>query len=255
VDAGFLSFPVNRPKWKGTDNMHNIVADAAAVKLEEEAEIIRRECTAADEAGLCRIDHAMEAGKHANQVKDCIPRRFGRWLRDNGLKRTTVYDYMLLARNEESVRRSGHCSIAGALRMLRAKSGKTPRSKTAKPKETLARHWKRENELARTTFLDEIGIDQFRMAMSLIFYRRLRDLVRTEKTDSNPDNKGTILLKKALSHIRAADAPCASETAAAADISEAAACLRMLLKALGNEPTHAIFGISITATKKRKAAA
>jgi hypothetical protein len=162
--------------------MDNIIADAAAVKLGEEAEIIRRECAAADEAGLCRIDHAMEAGKHANKVKDCIPRRFRRWLRDNGLKRSTVYDYMLLARNEESVRSSGHCSIVGALRMLRAKSGKIPRSKAAKPKETLARHWKRENELARTTFLDEIGIDEFRLVMSLTFYRRLRDLVRVKRS-------------------------------------------------------------------------
>ena len=93
--------------------MHNIVADAAAVKLEEEAEIIRRECAAADEAGLCRVDHAIEAGKHANQVKNCIPRRFCRWLRDNGLKKSTVYDYMLLARNEESVRTSGHSPRSG----------------------------------------------------------------------------------------------------------------------------------------------
>jgi hypothetical protein len=72
------------------------------------------------------------------------------------------------------------------LRMLRAKSGKTPSSKAAKPKETLARHWKRENELARTAFLDDIGIDQFRLAMSLTFYRRLRDLVRVEKSKAIP---------------------------------------------------------------------
>jgi hypothetical protein len=233
--------------------MDNIVADAAAVKLGEEAEIIRRECAAADEAGLCRIDHAIEAGKHANRVKDCIPRRFRRWLGDNGLKRSTVDDYMLLARNEESVRSSGHSSIAGALRMLRAKSGKTPHNKAAKPKETLARHWRRENELARTTFLDEIGIDEFRLAMSLTFYRGLRDLVRVEKVEGDPSSRGTTLLKKALSHIRAADTLDTSQTAAAADISEAAACLRALLKTLGNDPNNAIFGISVAAKKKAAA--
>jgi hypothetical protein len=231
--------------------MTDIDIAAADVKLEEEAAIIRRECDAVDIAGLNRIEHAIEAGKHALKVNDCIPRRFRRWLKENGLKKSTIYDYMMLARHEKSVRSSGHSSIQAALRMLRKSSASNT---TSKPKESLAKHWKREQESARTEFIDEIGIDQFRMAMSLTFYRRLRDLVRAEKADSNPDNKGTILLKKALSHIRAADAPGASETAAVADISEAAGCLRMLLKALGNDPTNAIFGIS-SAAKKRKAAA
>ena len=160
---------------------------------------------------------------------------------------------MLLARNEESVRSSGHCSIAAALRMLRAKSGKTPRSKAAKPNETLTRHWKRESEAARTEFLDEIGIDEFRLAMSLTFYRRLRDRVRVEKVESDPSGKGTTLLKKALSHIRAADASTTSETAAAADIHEAINCLRALLKTVGNDPNSAVFGISAAAKKKAAA--
>jgi hypothetical protein len=223
------------------------------VKLDEEAAIIQRECAAADLAGLDRINHAIEAGKHGNKVNECIPRRFRRWLKQNGLKKSTMYNYMLLARYEESVHRCGHTSIHAALCMIRKQ---TPSNKQPKDKETLVKHWKRESEAARTEFLDEIGIDEFRLAMSLAFYRRIRDLVRVEKATSNPDSKGTMLLKKALSHVRTADAPGASETAVAADLAEAMVCLRMLLRTLRNDPTNAVFGISAaTATKKKKAAA
>jgi hypothetical protein len=231
--------------------MDNIVADAAAVKLEEEAAIIQRECAAADAAGLSRLAHAIEAGKHALKVRNYIKRGFRSWLHAHDLKKTTLYDYMLLAEHEERVRSSGHSSIASALRMLRTRSNTSNR--TTKAKESLARHWKREKELARTAFLDEIGIDEFRLSMSLTFYRRLRDLVRVERVESDPSGKGTTLLKKALSHIRAADASNTSETAAAADIHEAANCLRALLKTLGNDPNSAVFGISAAAKKKTAA--
>jgi hypothetical protein len=222
----------------------------ADVKLDEEAAIIQRECAAADLAGLDRINHAIEAGKHGNKVNECIPRRFRRWLKQNGLKKSTMYNYMLLARYEESVHRSGHTSIHAALCMIRKQ---TPSNKPPKDKETLVKHWKRESEAARTEFLDEIGIDEFRLAMSLTFYRRLRDLVRVERVESDASGKGTNLLKKALSHIRAADASNTSETAAAADIHEAANCLRALLKTLGNDPNNAVFGISAAAKKKTAA--
>jgi hypothetical protein len=108
--------------------MSEIIADTPKVNLEQLAAEIRLACVAVEEAGRCALDRAIAAGKRLLQVKECIDRGLRQWLKQHGFNKTDCYDFMLLARNEESVRSSGHSSIAAALRILRAKSSHPNRS-------------------------------------------------------------------------------------------------------------------------------
>ena len=111
--------------------MENMATNTATINLEEELTTIRCACAAADAAGRDQIEHAIKAGRHFILVRDHIGHGFRGWLHKYGLKKTVAYDYILLAENEESVRRAGHISLRAALRALPAKSGKP--NKTTKP--------------------------------------------------------------------------------------------------------------------------
>jgi hypothetical protein len=90
---------------------------------------IHQECAAVEKTESDALGHAITAGQHLNRVRDLLPKQtpggFRGWLAEHDLTKTQAYDFMLLAAHEESVRRSGHTSILGALKMLRAKLGKT----------------------------------------------------------------------------------------------------------------------------------
>jgi hypothetical protein len=143
------------------------------VNVEQLAAEIRAECAAVTEAGRCHLRHAIAAGKRLLQVKECIGRGLRGWLKQQGFNKTDCYDFMFLARNEETVRTSGHSSIAAALRMLRAKSGK--KASKPKPKAALTRAvWAAASIEERRHFLDSIGVDSLLEAISMPFRAELR---------------------------------------------------------------------------------
>ena len=158
--------------------MPEIIANNPAINLEQLAAEIRLDCTAVEEAGRCALDRAIAAGKRLLQVKECIDRGFRQWLKQHGFNKTNCYDFMLLARNEASVRSSGHSSIAAALRMLRAKSGHSnqssnkPNKSNGSPLTKAA--WKKATIAERRQFLDAIGVDSVLEAVSFAFRAELK---------------------------------------------------------------------------------
>ena len=191
----------------------------------------------------------LTAGKHVIAMQERIGRGLRHWLRERGLSKTDCYDFALLARNEQSVRSSGHTSVAAALRMLRKSSGRTSKTK-AKSKPEQISWWKRASDTERTVFLDTVGVDELRQAMSLSLYRQLRDLLRVEKTESTPSGKGSMLLKKGLSHLKAADKPDASEAERVSNLHEARNCFRAILKVADNHPHRVHLGLDAAKQKK-----
>ena len=220
--------------------------------LEDHAEAIKREWCAYHAAGQNRLEHAFAAGHHLIAVQERIGRGLRAWLKDYGLNQSGLYDFMLLARHEESVRSSGHSSVAAALRMLRKASGSSAKAK-AKSKPDQISWWKHASATERTAFLDAIGVGDFRQAMSLGFYRELRDLVRVEKIESTPSGKASMLMKKGLSHIKTADKAEASEAERLSNLNEAYSCLRALLKLADGDPHRVHLGLD--AAKQKKTAA
>jgi hypothetical protein len=147
------------------------------VNLEQLAAEIRLDCVAVEEAGRCALDRAIAAGKRLLQVKEHIDHGFRQWLKQHGFNKTNCYDFMLLARNEESVRSSGHISIAAALRMLRAKSGRNRSSnKTYKSNGSplTKAAWNKATIAERRQFLDAIGVDSVLEAVSFAFRAELK---------------------------------------------------------------------------------
>jgi hypothetical protein len=113
---------------------HNGIT-SVKIDLQEEAAAIRREFDAANTAGRTRLEHALAAGHRLLRVNDYLkrgPRQKGGlrdWLRQHGFNKSDAYDFMLLARNAETARNSGHSSIHATLQMLRAKVGNSGKSK------------------------------------------------------------------------------------------------------------------------------
>jgi hypothetical protein len=189
---------------------HNIVAGITNVNLDEEAAIITRECAAADATGHRRIEHAIEAGIHFVIVRDCIGRGLRAWLQKHGFRKTSCYDYMLLAENAESVRSSGHFSIVAALRMLRKKSGKPtksskPRSKSGSSKSDgspLSKaSWTKATVEERRRFLDGIGANSLCEALSFAFRSELKRRIAGQQTAATSSLNETIAagIRQALS--------------------------------------------------------
>jgi hypothetical protein len=154
----------------------NIASEPQSVNvLEEHAAAIKRECCAFNAAGQSRLEHAIAAGKHVIAVQERIGHGLRRWLREYGLNKTDCYDFMLLARNEESVRSSGHTSIAAALRMLRAKSVESNKSNKKSDGSPLSRAaWTKATIGERQRFLDSLGVDSFCEALSSAFRTELK---------------------------------------------------------------------------------
>ena len=105
---------------------HNDIT-SVKIDLQEEAAAIRREFDAANTAGRTRLEYALAAGHRLLTVDEYLkrgPRQKGGlrdWLRQHGFNKSDAYDFMLLARNAETARNSGHSSIHATLQMLRAK--------------------------------------------------------------------------------------------------------------------------------------
>jgi hypothetical protein len=148
-------------------------APSSDVNLEQLADEIRLDCVAVEEAGRCALDRAITAGKRLLKVRECIGRGLRQWLQQHGLSKTVCYDFILLARNEESVRSPGHSSVAAALRMLRAKSSRKASKPKAKSLLTKAL-WIAAGIEERRRFLDSIGVNSFCEAFSPPFRAELR---------------------------------------------------------------------------------
>jgi hypothetical protein len=145
------------------------------VNLEQLAAEIRSDCAAITEAEAGALDRAITAGKRLQQVQEQIGRGLRQWLKDHGLSKSNCYNFLLLAKNEQSVQSSGHSSIAAALRMLRAKSGSSRKASRPKPKLLLTKAiWAAASIEERRRFLDAIGVDSFLEAVSPAFRAELR---------------------------------------------------------------------------------
>ena len=105
---------------------HNDIT-SVKIDLQEEAAAIRRESDAANTAGRTRLEHALAAGHRLLTVDEYLKRGFHQkgglrdWIRQHGFNKSDAYDFMLLARNAETARNSGHSSIYATLQMLRTK--------------------------------------------------------------------------------------------------------------------------------------
>jgi hypothetical protein len=193
----------------------HIVNETSKVNLDQLATEIRREFAAAHEAGRSRVDHAIAAGKHLLKVKESINRGLRRWLEQHNFNKTDCYDFMLLARHEESVRSSGHCSVAAALRMLRTKSGGPQRSNKSNKRggSPLSKAaWTKATIDERRRFLDSIGVNSFCEALSFAFRAELKRRVAGQQAAATSALSETVAaaIRQALSFQKSAtdkDAP------------------------------------------------
>jgi hypothetical protein len=199
----------------------DIVRETLAVNLDVLAVKIRDECAAAEMADRTALDHGINAGKHCIRVHKQIGRGFRSWLEQHGLKKTTCYDFMKLAEHEECVRRSGHSSIAAALRMLRATAGKPDKSKKANASSLpLSKaSWTKATVQERQNFLDAIGADSLCAALSFTLRAELRRRVAGQQRATASPLNGTIAkaIRQALSlqrTTRPRDMPAAGVAAA-----------------------------------------
>jgi hypothetical protein len=201
------------------------------------AKTIRDEHHAVQAAGGALLHHAMNAGDALTAAQEKVSGNWKSWLRENCfLSVHTALVYQRLARHrkqiEAQVERAGDLSLRAALRLIaEPRSGEKTKKKATDL--SLIDHWKRTPATERTIFLDAIGIDGIRKAASLDLFRKLREQVRIEKVNSNPDASITNLICKALSHVVAADAPQTSKPVADGNINEALNSLRAALKKLG----------------------
>ena len=239
--------------------MNNIVTDVTTVKdtafdLDEEALHIRQEIASAEDAGRYRLNHAIAAGKHLLKVQVCIKRGFRRWLQDHGLSRSTCYDYMLLAQHEESIRSSGHSSVAAALRMLRTKSGKPNKSgKSSKSNSPLSKAaWTKATVEERRRFLDSIGTNAVCEALSLDFRSDLKRRVAGQQAAITSALCETIAagVRQVLSLQKAAKA----KEVPATGVASALNAINNKLATAGFDLNNLTVGINIAATQTEKAA-
>jgi len=224
---------------------------ASKVNLDDLAAQIRRECDAAIEAGRVRIDHAIAAGKHALEAQERVGRGFRRWLQLHQLRKSTVYDYMLLARSEGSVRSSGHSSIAAALRMLRGKPKKAAEPKSKSPLSKAI--WSAATIEERRRFLDSIGVNELCAAISPAFRTELRRRVGGQQAARTSALGGTLAaaFRQALSLQKSA-----AKDAPAMGVVSTLNAINNKLTAAGFDLNH-ITGVVLdaTATDARKRAA
>jgi hypothetical protein len=107
---------------------------------------------------------------------------FRDWLRQHGFNKADAYDFMLLARNAETARNSGHSSIH-ATQMLRAKVGNSGKSKksgaSGSPLSKAA--WTKATVQERQEFLDTIGADSICTALSFTLRAELKRRVADQQ--------------------------------------------------------------------------
>jgi hypothetical protein len=172
----------------------------------------------------------------------------------------TALVYQRLARHRERIEaeleRAGDLSLRAALRLI-AEPRTSEKKKAAAVQLSLIDHWKRTPSTERTIFLDAIGIDGIRKAASLDLFRKLKEQLRIDRADSDPNTMITNLLRKALSHIAIADAPQTSAPVADGNVAEAIASLRGAVKKLSaiDRDYHDIeVGIAAARARRRRAA-
>jgi hypothetical protein len=225
------------------------------------AKTIREEHRAVQAAGGALLHHAMNAGDALTVAQDKVSGNWKSWLRENCfLSVHTALVYQRLARHREQieaeVERTGDLSLRAALRLIaEPRSGGRKKKKAAEL--SLIDHWKRTPSSERTLFLDAIGIDGIRTAASLDLFRKLKEQLRIDRADSDPNTIITNLLRKALSHIAIADAPQTSAPVADGNVAEALASLRGVVKKLSaiDRDYHDIeVGIAAARARRRRAA-
>ncbi len=200
--------------------MTDIMHDSPNVNiLDQLAEKIRFEFGEVNAAGRSRVEHAIAAGGYLLQVRNQIGRGFRRWLAERQLNRTDSYDFMFLAQNAESVRSSGHSSIAAALRELRAKSGRPkPCQKSKSDDPQLSKvAWAKASKEERRQFLNSVGADSLCESLSIPLRAELRRRVggRQRVATSPLDDTIGKAIRQVLSLQKAGgDLPAASVAAA-----------------------------------------
>jgi hypothetical protein len=222
---------------------------------------IRDEHRAAQAAGGALLHHAMNAGDALIAAQAKVSGNWKSWLRQNCcfLSVPTALVYQRLAKRrgqiEAELERAGVLSLRAALRLTAEPKGKT--EKKTKDQPTLLAHWMGASGQERMALLDEIGVDGLRKAASLDLYRQLKEQLHIDRADSDPDTMITTLLRKALSHVAAADAPQTSDPVADANIAEALNSLRGALKKLGaidRDYHDVVVGLTAARAKRRRAA-
>jgi hypothetical protein len=160
-----------------------ITTNDVKINLQEEGAAIRRAFSAAYDAGRVHLDRAIDVGRRLLRVQPLLQGKFRHWLRDQGLNKTDCYDFMLLARNEESVRTSGHASIAAALRTLRPKSGRKSGKSDSSGSSLSKSVWNKATVEERRRFLDSVGANSLCEAFSLGLRAELRRRVAGQRAD------------------------------------------------------------------------
>jgi hypothetical protein len=224
------------------------------------AKRIREEHHAVQVAGGALLHHAMNAGDALIVAQEKVSGNWKSWLRESCfLSVHTALVYQRLARHRERIEaeleHAGNLSLRAALRLIAKPRGEA--KKAAKNQPTLLDYWKRTDPIERTIFLDALGVDGIRKAASLNLFRMLKEQLRIDGVDSNPNAMITNLLRKALSHIAIADAPQTSAPVAAGNVAEALASLRGAMKKLSatDHDYHDIeVGIAAARAKRRRAA-
>jgi hypothetical protein len=162
---------------------------APTLDTDELATEVRRELEEVRRAGCSVLHHALNAGDALNAAQKQVTGNWKRWLKEHCfLSVRTALVYQQLARHrsqiEDAMRGlSPELSLRGALRLIG-----TPK-KGGRPVETLATHWRRESEQARTAFLDQVGVPGILEAMSAAFGRDLRARLPAPKRKAGKPNK------------------------------------------------------------------
>jgi hypothetical protein len=233
------------------------VHDTTDVNLDQLAAKIREECAAADMAGRAALDHGISAGKYCLQVRKQIGRGFRGWLQQHGLKKTTVYDFIKLAEHEESVRRSGHSSIAAALRMLRGKTSKSSSfsestNKSGTNSSLTKAAWTKATPDERQKFLDDIGADSICGALSFALRAELRRRVAGQQRATTSALSETIA--KAIRQALSLQKVTKPKDSPAPGVVSALNAINNKLEAAGLDLNNVTVVIDPIATQKSKAA-
>jgi hypothetical protein len=237
----------------------NTISATDTQDLAELVQQIRKAHRAVQAAGGALLHHAMDAGDALIAAQKKVSGNWKSWLCENCfLSVDTALVYQRLARRRERIEAEleqvGQLSLRAALR-LTAETRDKAEKKVNQP--TLLDHWKHAPATERTAFLDIIGVDGIRKAASLDLFRKLKEQLRIDKTDTDPNSVITDLLRKALSHVVTADAPHTSTPVASSNAEEALNSLRGVLRKLSaiDRDYHDIaVGIAAARAKRRHAA-
>jgi hypothetical protein len=140
------------------------------VEIRAALEAVDKTLEAVDKAESSALEHAIAAGKYLRQAHEQVGRGFENWLKNNGLQKSTCYQYMQLF--DQSVHGHGRfASISEALRALRAD---TARPSKPKKKALSAADFHKAGLEERRAFLDAIGVEELCGSMSFTLRAKLQ---------------------------------------------------------------------------------